>query len=282
MKATFDITAGLLGDACLAEPALNAYGLRHGGSVNVYIKNEDVHPLYANHPVIRIVDKPSGNRLDESRAFSWAVDNRRYFAEGYWPQVGLTIAPDDRRHFRMFSSGDPSRLGVTNEVILCPFSRSCASHAGEPANKTVPVAWWEDVIGRIKALPEANGLKFVSLGSGTDPNVEGMIPYHGLPLRAAVDRILRARLLITVETWANIVAGDKTLGRTLFMSAATPEWFIAPPKAAIVRSQDPARWSKDGTVQAARLLLASASGAGWASGLPGLNPAATKAVQADV
>lgn len=240
MIAEFTITAGPLGDSILPEPALYTLGVRRGSPVHVHVRNPEARVLYAKHPVIRLVDEEGGVNLDASDAFWWGIRHNTYFGAGYFPQVGIQPEPADRLHYKphWLASGPTYDM-----VVLCPFSRSCDVHKTGKANKTVPVSWWTDVLRQA-----APSLPVVSLGSREDPEVPGTLNLRGAPLELAAMLALRARLLITVETFFNILAGGKENGRTLFMSAAVPIWFVAPPGAEIVRNENPALWSVPETV----------------------------------
>src|SRR5215471_2933065 len=90
--ADFIIGENLLGDSIWPEPALTAAGLAAPeGYIGLHVENLMVRELYRHNQCIRLLDeRPADGRvLDCSAAWHWAIDHQRYFAAGFWEQVGL-------------------------------------------------------------------------------------------------------------------------------------------------------------------------------------------------
>lgn len=214
--ADFTVPAGLIGDSIWPEPALSVAGSADPrGYVNVHVTNAVIRPLYEHNPHIRLVDEPGGVELNCSDAFWAAAGHERYFADGYFSQVGQLPRPGVRHHFKLH--------GFTpilyDMIVICPFSGA----SGETGNKTNPPEWWDNLImDYLRNIPLFSSVPVYSLGSAKDPPIAGTISKRGMPLRDAAKTILEARLVITVETFGCVVAGGKEVGKTLVLNAATP------------------------------------------------------------
>lgn len=237
MEAQYTVSAELLGDSCWPEAALSAYGALNGG-VSVHIANKAARTLYEGHPHIRLADEPGGKVLDCSEAWWWSMRAHRYFADGYWPQLGLEPpGHDDRTVFRVHSIQD--RLTTTTpQIVLCPFARACGLHFGRRPDKTLAADWWEELVARLDSP-----MAITTLGGLEDPPIAGTTNVRGVPLKTAAEMILRASLLVTVETWAGVVAGDKRLGRTLALHAGDRRKLTQPPGSDAVWAMWPDLWS---------------------------------------
>lgn len=87
--ADFTVLGGLIGDSIWPEAALSAAGSADSrGYVNVHVGNPLVRPLYEHNPHICLVDEPGGVVLNCTDAFWNSAGHDRYFADGYFNQVG--------------------------------------------------------------------------------------------------------------------------------------------------------------------------------------------------
>lgn len=215
MTIEFTVPVGLLGDSTWPEPALSALGQSRGRPVAVFIGTEAVRPLYERNPWIDLSHEPGGVILDSSRAWHWAINNRRYFAEGFFEQVGIPIS-NNRLYPRIYELTTSAW-----DVVICPFSASCSGAQGLPPNKTMPVLWWAELI---QAIRDAAGrdVAIVSLGGRDEPPVEGTVSMRGVALIEAAGYIRSASVLVTPETWGCVIGADRIRGKMLVLNSATP------------------------------------------------------------
>jgi hypothetical protein len=259
MRADFTVKAGLLGDSIIPQPALSAAGAANPcGFVNVFVGTEAVRPLWEGNPHawegdphVRLVDEPGGVVLDTSDAFWWASSRDRYFGDGYFPQVGLP-APERSQYFKLHGY-HPQPM---DSIVICPFSGA----SGATGNKTPPVEWWNELVsGYLRDLTKKLDLSIpmITLGSKYDPVITGATAVRGASLKGSVSRMLDARLLITVETFACHAAGSKEIGHTLYLNAATPPSLCAGMNTTVYRGPDdkPANWDMKTIAEMTRSLL---------------------------
>jgi len=239
--ADFTVLGGLLGDGIWGEAALSAAGAADPrGYINVHVANPVIRPLYEHNPHICLVDEPGGLVLNCSDAFWWAAGRERYFADGYFLQVGQITRPGVRHHFKLHGF-IPS---LHDMIVICPFSGA----SGATGNKTNPVEWWDELV--LDYLYGVDGFRrssVRSLGSTNDPPIAGTISVRGIALREAAKMILEARLVITVETFGCVVAGGKEVGKTLVMNSATPPSLhftkeMESRGSRYIRNPDPKKW----------------------------------------
>jgi len=82
--------------------------------------------------------------------------------------------------------------------VICPFSRSCTSHQGQPPNKTLPTATW---LPLLRFLRRRGKVLFVG---GPDDRMQGFAideseRIAGLPLVIAANVFKEARCIISVD-----------------------------------------------------------------------------------
>ena len=242
--ADFTVSAGLLGDSIWTEPALSAAGAADPrGYVNVHVGTELGRPLYEHNPHICLVDNPGGIILNATDAFWNSVGHDRYFADGYFPQVGQIYRAGVRHHFKLHGF-IPS---LYDNVVICPFSGA----SGSTGNKTNPPEWWEElVLNHLERIDVFNHSSVYSLGSSDNPPIPGTISIRNMSLRKAAEMIVEARLVITVETFACVVAGGKEVGKTLVLNSATPPSLHFTKEmenrgSRYIRDPDPKKWDME-------------------------------------
>lgn len=234
----------LMGDTILVEPAISAWSIAN--SVRARL---ELHPairqyecLFDHHQYIDIVRDVSGDedeiKPDTSAAFSFASGNGLPFAAGYFPQFGLTPdASRDRLHYKAF--GLPERK-ARKYVCLCPHARSCDS-ARDPRyspNIRASAEFWSKVVDYIWGCRRVP----VDLGSKDDVPIPRTISQHGHGLRFVCENwLLNAAAVVSVETGLLHLVGGLPGVPTIFLSAATPVSFAAPPDSTVVRGKTQGR-----------------------------------------
>lgn len=258
------IEDGLIGDSILQEPAITARAIRDGHPIVVYVKNIHIRELFNNNPFIFLTSCPPVNddwiRLSASDAFSWANQHNSYFGAGYFPQLGMVPRRDERVHFLTHwidSSAlyrDPDKpLLPFSYILLAPFGRSCSSPLTGEGNKTQTVAWWEELVRRLSEFTGPTAIPLLSLGSRTDPMIEGTVNVRGESLTSVAGLLNYSRLLISIETGILHMASHLCRD-VIYLNSATPHWFCGPmvPRCSVYRKDRPKNWAIDEVLQSVK------------------------------
>lgn len=126
-------------------------------------------------------------------------------------------------------------------ILISPFSRSCASKKGEPANKMLPWHVWHPIIQLLRFYGEIGVLG--GPGDSGTLNVAENEMYLGLPLNQVALMLRDAKLLVTIDNGLAHLAGSQGTSMIEFYPACLSMHWAMPmgnPKMVIAQI-DPAR-----------------------------------------
>lgn len=251
----------LIGDALFTEPALRARAMRDARSIPLLLRGPP-RQLFERNPYVTLIPQHSEPEIIDQTwitlrpiiASRIAIAQRRHICAGFFEQLGL--APDYFDHRpRIYGDGleDDKRppIGHRNgRIALAPFSASCSVHTSGVRNKTIDLAWWEELVS---VLP----LPADSFGALEEPCLKGCRNIRGRPLREVALMLQQCEVYVGGDTGLTAMAG--ALGcDIIILSAAYPVWLTGPQtngKLEVVSSPTPPNWRHSEVVRSVQRIL---------------------------
>lgn len=220
----------LIGDSLYTEPAIRAKAKTLGEPVGIFCRDY-LKPLFDQREDLVLLgswpvedDPPEGYDAQFSplEALYYLRKDNLHFTQAFFSQVGLNYKKYKKECKPIIGGILPSVYIETEGDFICiaPFSHSCSSHTGQPANKTAPVSYWENLVEK---LP----LPVVSLGALGEPPIKGTENIRGANLRNVASIINTCELYIGGDTGLTCIAGCVN-SKIILLNSAIPLFAISP------------------------------------------------------
>ncbi|MDE2103698.1 MAG: hypothetical protein KGL39_41050 [Patescibacteria group bacterium] len=244
MRALF-VSRNLLGDGLWIGPAIAAWSAVHPEvTEKVILTNDDyIKVIYSRMGIsdVRVTTDGAEERqewdfrydMNPSVAMGISEVHKCHIAEAYAEMLGVELAGGRDALCPTFYCTPEDEAGVQDvpmgALAIAPFSRSCASLVGLPANKMLPWPVWQRLLTMLRAYE----VPVVVLGGAKDRATElGMFEQEyicGWPLpRLAYAMATRMRGVIGVDNGVMHLAASQRLPELLFYPACLGQHWIVP------------------------------------------------------
>lgn len=235
MKRALFISKNLIGDALSISPALIAWHKAHPHyQIDLWTLPDHVATLYPFMGVpLRVVTEEAGlhypydyeAKFDVNLAFQIGNKNQCHITEAY---AAIINAPITSKQPVYVPHDDYQGGHETGMVLISPFSRSCASQTGEPANKMLPWPIWRVVIRELERQVD----RVFVLGAADNYTEELGLPLTryivGRPLNEIALLLRDAKLLVTIDNGIAHLAASQNAWTALFYPACLGVHWIVP------------------------------------------------------
>lgn len=248
MRACFT-SKNLIGDSLGIAPALRAWHRQHADwEIDLLTLPDYIAQVYTRFgvPLNVITDESKLNKpydfehnFNINEAFTIGDQKKVHIAEAYARALFGEELPEDLEQGNCYEPEEEEH--ASGLILFSPFSRSCSSNQGKPANKMLSWPVWLQILTLMRSYGEIGVL------GGTGDRLPLPIAdneyYTGLPLNTVALMLRDAKVIVTIDNGMSHLAASQKAPTVLFYPACLGMHWVSPvgnPNAFVIQV-DPAK-----------------------------------------